>query len=164
MSFCFCPNPLSRPSPTQEGRKSPTQARIKKETNIMTTSYSPTRKWKHKNKKISRFPVFPVVASNNNSPNTHSRHLTVMLEASSPDHNTASPYHPHQDNTMPPRSMPIEHPVTYQAFREITNFIRNNGDDWDEFCTSTNTTQADKKANTTKTKMPKKRTKQKFPK
>jgi hypothetical protein len=27
--------------------------------------------------------------------------------------------------------MPLEHVVTYQAFREITNFIR--GDDWDEF-------------------------------
>jgi len=56
--------------------------------------------------------------------------------------------------------MPIEHPVTYQAFREITNFIRDNGDDWDEFCTSTNTTRAVKKA-TTKTKTPKKQTKQK---
>ena len=30
--------------------------------------------------------------------------------------------------------MPLEHVVTYQAFREITNFIRDNGDDWDEFC------------------------------
>ena len=62
---------------------------------------------------------------------------------------------------MPPCSMPIEHPpVTYQAFREITNFIRDNGDDWNEFCTSTNTTQAVKKA-TKKTKTPKERTKQK---
>jgi len=50
--------------------------------------------------------------------------------------------------------MPIEHPVTYQAFREITNFICDNGDDWDEFCTSTNTAQTIKKA-TTKTKTPK---------
>ena len=30
--------------------------------------------------------------------------------------------------------MPLEHVVTYQAFREITNFIRDNSDDWDEFC------------------------------
>ena len=30
--------------------------------------------------------------------------------------------------------MPLEHVVTYQAFREITNFICDNGDDWDEFC------------------------------
>jgi len=30
--------------------------------------------------------------------------------------------------------MPLEHVVTYQAFREITNFIRGNGNDWDEFC------------------------------
>ena len=28
-------------------------------------------------------------------------------------------------------------PVSYQAFREITNFIRNNGDDWEEFRTKT---------------------------
>ena len=32
--------------------------------------------------------------------------------------------------------MPLEHVVTYQAFREITNFIRDNGDDWEEFCTT----------------------------
>ena len=30
--------------------------------------------------------------------------------------------------------MPLEHVVTYQAFCEITNFIRENGDDWGEFC------------------------------
>ena len=60
--------------------------------------------------------------------------------------------------------MPIAHPVTYQAFRKITNFIRNNGDDWDEFCTSTNTTLVVKKASTTKTKTPKERTKQKIAK
>ena len=28
-------------------------------------------------------------------------------------------------------------PVSYQVFREITNFIRNNGDDWEEFRTKT---------------------------
>jgi hypothetical protein len=27
-----------------------------------------------------------------------------------------------------PRTMPLQHAVTYQAFREITNFIRDNGD------------------------------------
>jgi hypothetical protein len=56
--------------------------------------------------------------------------------------------------------MPIEHPVTYQAFRKITNFICNNGDDWDEFCTSTNTARAITKV-VTKTKTPKERTKYK---
>jgi ribonucleotide reductase beta subunit family protein with ferritin-like domain len=29
--------------------------------------------------------------------------------------------------------MPLEHAVTYQAFCEITNFIRDNGDDWEDF-------------------------------
>ena len=33
--------------------------------------------------------------------------------------------------------MPLQHVVMFQAFQEITNFIRNNGDDWDEFCTNT---------------------------
>jgi hypothetical protein len=28
----------------------------------------------------------------------------------------------------------------YEAFRKITNFIRNNGDDWNEFCTNTTRT------------------------
>jgi hypothetical protein len=28
-------------------------------------------------------------------------------------------------------------PVSYQAFCEITNFIRNNGEDWEEFRTRT---------------------------
>jgi len=61
---------------------------------------------------------------------------------------------------MLPRSTLIGHPVTYQAFHEITNFIHDNGDDWDEFCMNTNTAQAIKKA-ATKTKKPKERTKQK---
>jgi hypothetical protein len=60
---------------------------------------------------------------------------------------------------MPPHSTPLERPITYQAFREITNFIRDNGDDWDEFCTNTNTARALKKA-ATKRRMPKKQTKQ----
>jgi hypothetical protein len=64
---------------------------------------------------------------------------------------------------MPPRFMLIEHAVTYQAFREITNFIHNNGDDWDEFCTSPNTARATKKA-ATKMKMSKKQMKQKIAK
>ena len=42
--------------------------------------------------------------------------------------------------------MPLQHAVTYQAFREITNFIRDNGDDWDEFCV--NTTHATRKPTT----------------
>jgi len=64
---------------------------------------------------------------------------------------------------MPLCSMPITHPVTYQAFREITNFIRDNGNEWDEFCTSTNTARTIKKA-TTKRKTPKERTKHKIAK
>jgi ribonucleotide reductase beta subunit family protein with ferritin-like domain len=42
--------------------------------------------------------------------------------------------------------MPLQHAVTYQAFREITNFIRDNDDDWDEFCV--NTTRATRKPTT----------------
>jgi hypothetical protein len=42
--------------------------------------------------------------------------------------------------------MPLEHVVTYQAFREITNFIRDNGDDWDKFCNTTTQPSAVRKA------------------
>jgi ribonucleotide reductase beta subunit family protein with ferritin-like domain len=33
--------------------------------------------------------------------------------------------------------MPLQHAVAYQAFHKIINFIRNNGDDWHEFCANT---------------------------
>ena len=68
------------------------------------------KKMETQNKKISHFPVFLVMTFNNKSPNTHSRHLTVILEASSPDHNTASPYHPHQD--IPCRLAPCQSNTT----------------------------------------------------
>ena len=42
----------------------------------------------------------------------------------------------HQASTLSPPSY-RKLPVSYQAFREITNFIRNNGDDWEEFRTKT---------------------------
>ena len=43
-------------------------------------------------------------------------------------------------NTIPPHSVPIKHPISFHTFREITNFIRDNGDDWEEFYTSKYTT------------------------
>jgi hypothetical protein len=61
-------------------------------------------------------------------------------------------------DTMPPHSMLIEHPISFQAFREIMNFICNNSNDWEEFYTSTYTTPAIKKA-ATKTKTSKKQMK-----
>jgi hypothetical protein len=33
--------------------------------------------------------------------------------------------------------LPLKHAVTHQTFCEITNFIRDNGDDWEEFCITT---------------------------
>ena len=33
--------------------------------------------------------------------------------------------------------MPLEHVLTYEAFRKITNFICDNGDNWGEFCHNT---------------------------
>ena len=38
-------------------------------------------------------------------------------------------------NTIPPHSVPIKHPISFQAFREITNFIRDNGNNWEDFYT-----------------------------
>ncbi len=48
-----------------------------------------------------------------------------------------------QNIPIPPGPGPSPHTVTvvtYEAFREITNFICNNGDDWNEFCTNTTRT------------------------
>ncbi len=42
--------------------------------------------------------------------------------------------------------MLLEHIVTYQAFCKITNFIRDNGDDWDEFCNNAARPSTTKKA------------------
>jgi len=42
--------------------------------------------------------------------------------------------------------MPLEHIVTYQAFREITNIICDNGNDWDEFCNNAARPSTTKKA------------------
>jgi ribonucleoside-diphosphate reductase subunit M2 len=42
--------------------------------------------------------------------------------------------------------MPLEHVVTYQAFRKIANFIRDNGDDWDKFCNNAARPSTTKKA------------------
>ena len=44
--------------------------------------------------------------------------------------------------------MPLEHAVTYQAFCEVTNFIRDNGDDWENFCKVAAPTSIVKKAAT----------------
>jgi ribonucleotide reductase beta subunit family protein with ferritin-like domain len=44
------------------------------------------------------------------------------------------PFHPSPKTTVV--TMPLKHIVTYQAFREITNFIHDNGDNWEEFCTT----------------------------
>ena len=59
--------------------------------------------------------------------------------------NTSHTYHPepttstiHQTSSYLLRPPSYQNmPVSYQAFREITNFIRNNGDDWEEFRTKT---------------------------
>jgi hypothetical protein len=42
--------------------------------------------------------------------------------------------------------MPLEHVITYQAFCKITNFFRENGNDWNEFCTNAPRPSTTKKA------------------
>ncbi len=54
------------------------------------------------------------------------------------------PFTPHKSTTTIKVSphldiMPLQHIVTYQAFCEITNFIPDNSDDWNEFCTTSTT-------------------------
>ena len=45
--------------------------------------------------------------------------------------------HPQHHPSITIVTMPLEHVITYEAFREITNFIRDNGEDWGEFCHNT---------------------------
>ncbi len=64
------------------------------------------------------------------------------------NHTTTKLPHKPSSSTLPPpyQNMPLQQAVSYQAFCEITNFIHNNGDDWDEFCTKTaHTTREAKK-------------------
>jgi len=126
----------------------------------MTTSYSPHKKMETQKQEISHFPIMTLP---HNAPTTnHQTHSSTPHSYSGSQLflTTASLSKPPTSRyTMPPCSMPIKHSVTYQAFRKITNFIRDNG----EFCTNMNTAQAIKKA-ATKTKTPKERTKQKIAK
>jgi len=48
--------------------------------------------------------------------------------------------------------MPLEHVITYEAFREITNFIHDNGNDWGEFYHNTSCPSTTRK--TVKTPQP----------
>ena len=61
----------------------------------------------------------------------HMVHLPPSFPSTPHKSTTTIKVYPHLD------IMPLQHVVTYQAFREITNFIRDNGDDWNEFCTNT---------------------------
>jgi hypothetical protein len=45
--------------------------------------------------------------------------------------------HPQHHLSIAIVTMPLEHVVTYEAFCEITNFIRNNGNNWGKFCHNT---------------------------
>jgi hypothetical protein len=91
-----------------------------------------------------------VITNNTHPPHSSpaiSRHLLTKNK------HTPQPNFATSTTTMTPTSnhhchtplTPPAHAVTYQAFREITNFIRNNSNDWDEFCA--NTTRAARKTN-----------------
>ena len=106
--------------------------------NLMTVCYLAHEKRETKNNKNSMLRLF---------------HLTHIQMGSSPPKPTTTklpPHHLHNSSssTLPPphQNMPLQQAVLYQAFREITNFIRNKGDNWDKFCTKTaHTTRKDKK-------------------
>jgi hypothetical protein len=42
--------------------------------------------------------------------------------------------------------IPLEHVISYQAFCKITNFIHDNGDHWEGFCTNTKHPSTTRKA------------------
>jgi len=63
---------------------------------------------------------------------THTPTLHKRTPSSTYKSSTTSPFN-YYIVTMPLKQAV----VTYEAFREITNFIRDNGDDWGEFCHNT---------------------------
>ena len=88
-----------------------------------------------------------------NTPSFGLSHLTHIQVGSSPQKPTTTklpPHHLHNSSSstlpQPYQNMLLQQAVSYQAFREITNFILSNGDNWDEFCTKTaHTTRKAKK-------------------
>jgi hypothetical protein len=73
------------------------------------------------------FPFPGTPPPNHKTPRNHTH--TKTLYNTYPHHISPHP--------IPHATMPLKHAVMYQAFREITNFTRNNGDHWDKFCTNT---------------------------
>ena len=72
-------------------------------------------------------------------------HVTTKIPSHTHTHPHSINTHPHLHTSHPQHhlsitivTMPLKQAVvTYEAFREITNFIRDNGDDWGEFCHNT---------------------------
>ena len=107
----------------------------------MTLSYPLCKKMETQKQNLSQFPIVTLPPGAPTITKT-ARHLPPSIPPTHKKFYTALP-------TNPPTSrhtMPLKHVVMYQAFCEITNFIRDNGDDWDEFCTNTahSTTKATK--------------------
>jgi hypothetical protein len=85
--------------------------------------------------------------------------LMTCTHQDSPNKNSTPSHPPHTQNnitstqtkpSIPPSpstsssTMLLNHVITHQAFHEITNFIRDNGNNWDKFCS--NTTRSVRKA------------------
>ena len=89
----------------------------------------------------TKAPSAQLAPTKNRSQNRHQKTRTGSPRTTEPSFLSPPITPSHRRNIpAPPRSRPSPHAVTvvtYEAFREITNFIRNNGDDWNEFCDNT---------------------------
>ena len=115
--------------------------------NLMTVCY--LAREKRENNKYSILPVVPLDP-------TFKWALPPQNQPLQNYHPTTFIIHHHQHYLPHTKNMPLQQAVLYQAFHKITNFIRNNRDDWDEFCTKTaHTTRKAKKTPNPSKKQPK---------
>ena len=69
----------------------------------------------------------PSTIPHTHTPTLHKTHALIYIQS-----------HPQHHLLITIVTMPLKQAVVaYEAFREITNFIRDNGNDWGEFCHNT---------------------------
>ncbi len=129
-----CQNKTCSPALSHTGRKGEPRLRPKLRKQAKNHDYLHilfAQKGKHRScdfLPLSRYESFAL-----HTPRITKKSMTPPPQSPPPTHKTA--YHSPPSSTSIP-TMPLKHVVTYQAFRKITNFIRDNGNDWDKFCSN----------------------------
>ena len=105
------------------------------------TCHSLCKKMAHTENTLSSFPhlltFFPLQLSNWRGARRHQIPSHTHTHTSIKNKPSSTYSHPQHHLSITIATMPLEHVITHKAFREITNFIRNNGYDWGEFCHNT---------------------------